>query len=785
MGNCITKASEQILRRGGETKKRRDVERKNSAALGIHTESITVNLNVAYENINDFAPLLGEAKSAREVIKFFAARKDKDGGLGFNMIHFLLEVIDFERLWSMQSESTEIQPLMVEMATSLYEKYVRHGAKYIVRLEDNIWEALVNKLSDPTPNMFNEAKRELLERLNMDYIESFQKSAEYAKILQTKDEEKKRSESSVVGVGPGKSTQSALESILSQNAKTMLFAEFLETKHSLECLRFYQDVQDYNSFPPSKYKESEARKIYSRFVRIGAPEEVNVNDKTRSDIQKQIANPKHDIFVAASREIFRLMEVNFVKEFIKWGKYQKYESRRSIREAKDKANKANLLKNAPAFSEMSDSDTFRNFLSRSEEGKIYFSYYLFRVDVDAYLSFTAPKKAHGRRRSLVKVLDYGGKHARKIYEKYIRLGSRNGIILTTSIRTGIRKNILEPGPEIFNDAYEEATKILREEAYPIFLQSSFFKAETDKNKNKKLKNAKSSEGKIPSFTLEEVLVNSAACRCLLEYMVITYCPEKLHVWLDIEEFKLCPSAAMMRRVARKIFKRYLTPTSRQAVEAPDDIINKIKELYDDPPPTLFNRLQKFVYDEIKEKTFPGFLRSAQCKEAAKYLKSKDNKLPNSELTMVFKKRGSSFNIASPSSFVNINNLLAIPLGRQSFKKHLATTNCADLLEFYLAVEEVADIPKSKYLLHRLQKICDRFFSGKKGDLLNLGDNITTGVQSFHSSIKSALQNGDMKDVDRNGFKEAKDAVFKILEEEHFLKFKASPEYEVLVKKFEK
>jgi hypothetical protein len=95
-----------------------------------------------------------------------------------------------------------------------------------------------------------------------------------------------------------------------------LFRGFLKTEFSDENIEFWLECEEYKYTNKDIKRLSKSKKIYTDFVAIGSPREVNLEIDIRTQTAQNILNPSHDTFDRAQKRIFTLMEKDSYPRFL-------------------------------------------------------------------------------------------------------------------------------------------------------------------------------------------------------------------------------------------------------------------------------------------------------------------------------------------------------------------------------------------------------------------------------------------------------------------------------------
>ncbi|XP_060567373.1 regulator of G-protein signaling 3-like [Ruditapes philippinarum] len=107
----------------------------------------------------------------------------------------------------------------------------------------------------------------------------------------------------------------SFEALLSDKNGIEMFRHFLKSEFSEENIEFWVACEEFKTVRTNKLV-SRAQKIYSDFIAIKAPKQVNLDSKTRLETVTNLENPTRDMFREAQKRIQFLMENDSYKRFI-------------------------------------------------------------------------------------------------------------------------------------------------------------------------------------------------------------------------------------------------------------------------------------------------------------------------------------------------------------------------------------------------------------------------------------------------------------------------------------
>ncbi|XP_041091731.1 regulator of G-protein signaling 5-like isoform X2 [Polyodon spathula] len=107
------------------------------------------------------------------------------------------------------------------------------------------------------------------------------------------------------------------EKLLSSKHGVAAFRSFLRSEFSEENIEFWLACQDYSGTKSPGKLAPKAKRIYSQFVAVQAPQEVNLDSETREAVTVCVSEPTPASFSAAQQRIYTLMEKDSFPRFLK------------------------------------------------------------------------------------------------------------------------------------------------------------------------------------------------------------------------------------------------------------------------------------------------------------------------------------------------------------------------------------------------------------------------------------------------------------------------------------
>lgn len=114
----------------------------------------------------------------------------------------------------------------------------------------------------------------------------------------------------------------SFEHLLECKTGQLVFEDFLRTQYSEENLLFWLACEEYKKITAMTEMVVAATRIYTEFVHVDAPRQINIDCVTREEISENISQPGPNCFDRAQKLIYGLMENDCYPRFLKSEIYQ-------------------------------------------------------------------------------------------------------------------------------------------------------------------------------------------------------------------------------------------------------------------------------------------------------------------------------------------------------------------------------------------------------------------------------------------------------------------------------
>ncbi|OQR80650.1 Regulator of G protein signaling [Thraustotheca clavata] len=219
-----------------------------------------------------------------------------------------------------------------------------------------------------------------------------------------------------------------------------------------------------------------------------------------------------------------------------------------------------------------------------------------------------------------------------------------------------------------------------------------------------------------AFTID-VLVDPTTFKLLIDFAKdVQYACDRLNFWADVQNYRTLPSAQYTDRLLRKIYEKFVSPTSPTPICVPTNILAEIRAIYESPggiqSAGVFNEAQALCKRDLEKDVFPRFRKHNLFKK----------------MVAVFEPNG---HLKSPRSLMNISDVLPDDVDStycfdavlndenklRFFKTYCIESLTSENLIFYSEVEECKRLPNQSYIQARARKIYDTYI--KEGAKRNI------------------------------------------------------------------
>ncbi|NXI49288.1 RGS21 protein, partial [Chloroceryle aenea] len=126
----------------------------------------------------------------------------------------------------------------------------------------------------------------------------------------------------------------SVETLLANKDGLAAFRIFLKSEFSEENVDFWLACEDFKRTKSPTKIASKAQKIYSDFIQVDAPKEINIDFHTKTDISQNILEPTLSCFDDAQRLIYSLMAKDSFPRFLRSEAYKELVEKQQNRNQK-------------------------------------------------------------------------------------------------------------------------------------------------------------------------------------------------------------------------------------------------------------------------------------------------------------------------------------------------------------------------------------------------------------------------------------------------------------------
>ncbi|KAJ8357248.1 hypothetical protein SKAU_G00200420 [Synaphobranchus kaupii] len=109
----------------------------------------------------------------------------------------------------------------------------------------------------------------------------------------------------------------SLDMLINNAAGLKIFSNFLNSEFSQENIEFWVECEEYRRMTSKDKLANKANEIYSAYVDVESPKQVNLDSATREKTGKNMAAVSLSCFEEAQSKIFLLMEKDSYRRFLK------------------------------------------------------------------------------------------------------------------------------------------------------------------------------------------------------------------------------------------------------------------------------------------------------------------------------------------------------------------------------------------------------------------------------------------------------------------------------------
>ena len=111
--------------------------------------------------------------------------------------------------------------------------------------------------------------------------------------------------------------------------------------------------------------------------------------------------------------------------------------------------------------------------------------------------------------------------------------------------------------------------------------------------------------------MRQIFVHQYCTRYFKDFCIRTFCNEAIFFWLDVENYKNLPGSQYMKRIALKIYRKYIQDEAFLQINISSNVRADISRKITDPSRCIFNKAQDEIFKLMETDSFPKFLLSKE------------------------------------------------------------------------------------------------------------------------------------------------------------------------------
>lgn len=409
--------------------------------------------------------------------------------------------------------------------------------------------------------------------------------------------------------------------------------------------------------------------------------------------------------------------------------------------------------------------------------------------------------------------DYCLRQAQKIFNKYVRYGSKAEICLSTAVKEKLLQEIVEYplGPDLFNESVLLCSAELANSNLDMFYRSQPY-LEYQMNLRRgsvapprrvsvqgiqeialqtglassitgSMPTSLAATGLAPNTRLPSLsdILNGTRVNFFRDFLKEEGVENMLFFYKEVGEFQRLPHGQKhyIQNKARKIFEKFVRRGGKLEVELPVEIRRDILWKLASPTESTFSDAQRYIFSVWEHKYLDKFRTHALHAEMMAMTPASNSKED---------RRGSGVNAAdgtsasSPSGVattsttssewvdvtkITLREFLDVEFLRRFFRLFLEKEQCANELYFYFEIAHFQQFPTSDYLTRQAKKLFYRFCDPSSREYVTLSDTIRRDIEESLMQARPAM------------FNKAQEEIFSFFAATLFPKFQQSEIYETI------
>ncbi|KAK1930287.1 Regulator of G-protein signaling 14 [Phytophthora citrophthora] len=407
--------------------------------------------------------------------------------------------------------------------------------------------------------------------------------------------------------------------------------------------------------------------------------------------------------------------------------------------------------------------------------------------------------------------DYCVRQAHKIFNKYVRYGSKAEICLGTAVKDRLLERLTEYplGADIFSDAILLCSAELVQSHLDAFYRTvAYLSYQTEAQKQKKLlkpggvkqnrvmevdpkdQTIDSNTPSLPTAVATAVSANAGGTtggttkqgpiglaeilegvgvHSFRDFLREQGDENTLFFYMEVCEFQRLPHSQRqyIQMRARRIFDKYVRRGGRLELELPVETRRDILWKLSTPTEATFSDAQRLVLRQWETRDLPKFRNSPLYQEMLDQIAASPAAPPPAISHDGEEQAASS---TSSAGFIEVSKLslrefLELEQLRKYFRRFLEREQCANELYFYFEIATFQQFPTSDYLARQARKLFNRFCDSQSREFVPFAST------AIHKDLQNSLANPSPA-----MFNKAQEQIFNFFATTLFPKFQQSEIY---------
>jgi len=212
--------------------------------------------------------------------------------------------------------------------------------------------------------------------------------------------------------------------------------------------------------------------------------------------------------------------------------------------------------------------------------------------------------------------------AQKIFYKFIHACAVMPLPLSRNVRDAIVASLHTADPSLFQDSVAEVMQYIECYQFPRFSGSSMMNKviallAMEAQQPKANKRRASIVVQAPNVgssgmkSLKQILSYQFSIRYFKDFCTRTYCHESILFWLDAENYQNLPGSNYMKRIANKIYKKYVADFAMLQINISGKVRLEIAKNLENPTRVIFKKAQTEILRLMETDALPKFLLSKE------------------------------------------------------------------------------------------------------------------------------------------------------------------------------